>query len=102
MTVGVGEDVADILPRNVKLFGDHHRHGGKGALPHLGLRGHDADDVVGVDREPGVDLDGRAMRAGFGRARPSIRPPAAEAVTLRKARLLKFILVMTFPPIRPC
>ena len=54
--VGVGEHGADAGPVDVEFLGDHHRDGGEGALPHLGVRDADGDVAFGVDGEPGVDL----------------------------------------------
>ena len=81
----------DLVPVDVELLGDEHRHGGHHALPHLEHRQHDAHGVVGGDADPDVRLEhtGRLAQTApaTGRYPPSIRPPPAAAVVLRKTRL---------------
>ena len=50
--VGGGGLDPDAVPLGVELVGDDHRHGGHGALTHLGHRVDDGDHAVPVDAEP--------------------------------------------------
>ena len=64
----------DLAPVALQLFGDELREAGERALPHL--RARDADDagVVGLDRDPDVDLVRRAVLR-LARTARSVRAP---------------------------
>ena len=65
----------DLLPVALELFGDELGEAGRGALAHLGAGDADHAGVVGLDDDPGIDLDalvlGGLRRAPKRRHRPA-------------------------------
>ena len=94
-----------LLPVALELLGDELGEAGERALAHLGARDADHAGVVGLDRDPDVDL-GAGIGGGLrrcaptpnGRWKPSARPPPAAAeptMNLRResfAALLRMVL----------
>ena len=65
--IGGAHSVRDVLPVDVELLGDEHRHRRHDALPHFELGQHDPHRIVRVDPHPDVRLECARRRRG-GRA----------------------------------
>ena len=83
-SIGEGLDNFDLLPIDIKLFGDQHRDRCLDALADFGIVRSDDDAVVGGDRHPGVHCTAR-RRVGGGTVQPYPEPAAGNGAGKQKA-----------------